>query len=372
MMQKALAGIPVPFEWDYKRLDGSVFHCLVTLQKIVYEGEDCMRSAIVKRTLAQSDTPFIIDNSPIPVLTIAPDLSITAANQAWADVTGYSPEETKTLKLSDIRVVNRIGPTLPQVIDQKVKGTGEIEIEYKTGRTYLKYHYHPMYDNEGNLKHTICYYLDKTAEKCAITEILSLTSALSNGKRLEKSTTEFQGDYACIQENINHLIEIYINLHQKTGLLSTAITRGDLSVRIDPQGFKGSWEALAFGLNATLDAVIGPLNVAAEYVDRISKGDIPPKITDSYNGDFNEIKNNLNTCIDAVNFLVSDAKMLSEAAVNGALNTRAEATKHQGDFKAIVDGVNATLDAVIGPLNIAAEYVDRIAKGDIPPKITDS
>ena len=42
------------------------------------------------------------------------------------------------------------------------------------------------------------------------------------------------------------------------------------------------------------------MNVSAEYVDRISKGDIPPKITDEYKGDFNEIKNNLNACIDAV------------------------------------------------------------------------
>jgi len=39
-----------------------------------------------------------------------------------------------------------------------------------------------------------------------------------------------------------------------------------------------------------MDAVIGPLNVAAEYVDRISKGDIPEVITDEYKGDFNEIK----------------------------------------------------------------------------------
>jgi hypothetical protein len=32
--------------------------------------------------------------------------------------------------------------------------------------------------------------------------------------------------------------------------------------------------------------------------DRIAKGDIPKKITDNYNGDFNENKNNLNTCIE--------------------------------------------------------------------------
>ena len=98
--------------------------------------------------------------------------------------------------------------------------------------------------------------------------------------------------------------------------------------------------------------MIGPLNVAANYVDRISKGDIPEKITDSYNGDFNTIKNNLNTCIDAVNKLVADARALSVAAVEGRLATRADATQHQGDFRRVVEGVNETLDAVIGPLNV--------------------
>ncbi|MBK8385446.1 MAG: hypothetical protein IPL11_07170 [Candidatus Accumulibacter sp.] len=62
--------------------------------------------------------------------------------------------------------------------------------------------------------------------------------------------------------------------------------------------------------------------MAANYVDRISKGDIPAKITDTYNGDFNTIKNNLNTCIEAVNKLVADANMLSAAAVAGKLETR--------------------------------------------------
>ena len=81
------------------------------------------------------------------------------------------------------------------------------------------------------------------------------------------------------------------------------------------------------GVNQTLDAVIGPLNVAANYVDKISKGEIPAKITDNYNGEFNVIKNNLNTCIDAVNALVTDANTLAAAAVEGKLATRADASK---------------------------------------------
>ena len=84
-----------------------------------------------------------------------------------------------------------------------------------------------------------------------------------------------------------------------------------------PQEHEGDFRKVVRGVNDTLDAVIGPLNVAAEYVERISRGDIPELITDNYNGDFNEIKNNLNTCIVAVNNLVEDAVMLSEAGIAG-------------------------------------------------------
>ncbi|MBK8338217.1 MAG: MCP four helix bundle domain-containing protein [Sterolibacteriaceae bacterium] len=162
------------------------------------------------------------------------------------------------------------------------------------------------------------------------------------------------------------------SLQAEIMLLADAAVQGKLATRANPDKFQYSFKDMVCGINQTLDAVIGPLNVAANYVDRISKGDIPSKITDSYNGDFNAIKNNLNTCIDAVNALVADAAMLSKAAVDGKLETRADASKHQGDFQRVVKGVNETLDAVIGPLNVAANYVDRISKGDIPPKITDS
>jgi methyl-accepting chemotaxis protein len=166
--------------------------------------------------------------------------------------------------------------------------------------------------------------------------------------------------------------KVLTTLIGEAGKLSQAAVEGKLQTRGNPELVSLEFRPIVEGVNKTLDAVIGPLNVAAEYVDRISKGDIPPKITDNYNGDFNEIKNNLNQCIGAVNGLIADAAMLSKAAVEGKLSTRADAAKHQGDFRKIVEGVNATLDAVIGPLNVAAEYVDRISKGEIPAKITDN
>ncbi len=163
-----------------------------------------------------------------------------------------------------------------------------------------------------------------------------------------------------------------IAAEQEIARLVEEASLGNLAQRVDigalPAGFIHD---IGIGVNQMLNAVIAPLNVAAKYVEDISKGNIPAKITETYNGDFNAIKNNLNQCIDAVNALVEDASMLSKAAVDGKLSTRADASRHQGDFRKIVEGVNATLDAVIGPLNVAAQYVDDISKGNIPTLITD-
>ena len=167
------------------------------------------------------------------------------------------------------------------------------------------------------------------------------------------------------------VIEILRNLVKESKTLSLAAIEGQLGSRGNAQQFEGGFREIIEGFNSTLDAVIQPLNVAADCVDRISKGDIPEKITDNYNGDFNLIKNNLNTCIDAVNQLVEDANALSQAAVEGRLQTRADASRHSGDFAKVVEGVNATLDAVIFPLQTAAAYIDEIGKGNIPEKITE-
>ncbi|MBS4050147.1 MAG: PAS domain-containing protein [Methylomonas sp.] len=195
---------------------------------------------------------------------------------------------------------------------------------------------------------------------------------ISKGNIPSKITDNYNGDFNTIKNNLNNCIDAIGSMVNEAANLEKAAIEGRLATRADASQYQGDYRKIVQGVNNTLDAVIRPLNVAADYVDRIAKGAIPAKITDNYNGDFNVIKTNLNTCIDAVNALVADAVMLSQAAVEGKLATRADASKHQGDYKKIVEGVNDTLDAVIGPLNVAADYVDNISKGNIPAKITDT
>ncbi len=104
-------------------------------------------------------------------------------------------------------------------------------------------------------------------------------------------------------------------------------------------------------------------------MDRISKGDIPPKITDNYNGDFNEIKNNLNNCIDNIKALVTETGGLIKASADGQLSTRADASKHQGDYRKIVEGVNEMLDAILLPIGEGNRVLTLIRGGNLREKV---
>ena len=200
----------------------------------------------------------------------------------------------------------------------------------------------------------------------------SSVSLLAEGDFSREIPVDRKDEIGGLQYSLARIREVLLALDHDTQQLVGAAIDGNLAARADVTRHHGEYRRIVEGLNNTLDAVIGPLNVAANYVDRISKGDLPAKITDSYNGDFNLIKNNLNTCIDAVGKLVGDANMLSAAAVAGKLETRADATQHQGDFRKIVEGVNATLDAVVSPIQDVQRVMGAMEQGDMTQTITKS
>ena len=199
-----------------------------------------------------------------------------------------------------------------------------------------------------------------------------ILAQISNGRIDELIAQTYKGDHEKMKQAVNNVAAALQNMAKDVNVLVQAMLEGKLAARADAAKHQGDFRKVIEGFNLTLDNVIKPLNMSAEYMDRISKGDIPPKITDTYAGDFNEVKNNLNVCIDAISRLVGDGVALTQSMLEGKLAARADAAKHQGEFRKVIEGFNLTLDNVIKPLNMSAEYMDRISKGDIPPKITDA
>ncbi len=171
--------------------------------------------------------------------------------------------------------------------------------------------------------------------------------------------------------SINSLIDTLRKLVAEADAFTASALDGNLEHRGDAEKFSGVYNGIIKNYNKTIDALAEPINISSEYIEKISKGNIPGKITTAAKGGFNKITDNINNCIDSINSLIEDTEMLSSQVMQGDLSARATSEKHTGDFAKIVKYFNSTLDSVIGPLNVAASHIEQIGRGEIPEKITE-
>ena len=213
--------------------------------------------------------------------------------------------------------------------------------------------------------------------KALISEFNGLVrEAVKGNLAVRGDISKFDGDYALMIKGVNETLESLLNplqlLITDINILTKEAVNGNLTIRTDVSKHTGEFYKVTEGINRTLDAIINPLNLSAQCIDRISKGDLPDKITEDYKGDFNLIKNNINTCIDTLNSMQTDAHTMCKAGLDGKLNVRIDPSRHQGIFFLITKGLNDIMDSVASPLTMAADYIDKIAQGITPDKITAS
>ncbi|GAB4256237.1 MAG: methyl-accepting chemotaxis protein [Methylomicrobium sp.] len=108
----------------------------------------------------------------------------------------------------------------------------------------------------------------------------------------------------------------------------------------------------------------GEPDFAAAVANKIAIGDLSMQI-DVKDNDKVSVMAAMKNMVTAIQSLVNDANMLAESAQAGRLNNRADASKHQGDFRKVIEGVNSTLDGVIVPLNEAIDVLARVERGDL-------
>ena len=182
-------------------------------------------------------------------------------------------------------------------------------------------------------------------------------------------TTEYKGQYNVIKNNLNNMVKMMSDLLAQTDIIIKGAAEGELNKRANAALFVGGWNQLVTGVNQAITNIVDPMNVTADYVDKVAKGVIPPVITTEYKGQYNVIKNNLNNMVKMMNDLLAQTDIIIKGAADGELDKRANAELFVGGWNQLVKGVNEVVTNIVNPLNVTAEYVDRISKGDIPPAI---
>jgi methyl-accepting chemotaxis protein len=144
--------------------------------------------------------------------------------------------------------------------------------------------------------------------------------------------------------------------------------RGEIDARVDTSKFRGVYREVAEGINEMVAGHISVNNKAMACIAEFGKGNFDAPL-EQFPGKKAFINDTIEQVRRHLKALINDANMLVEAAIEGKLSTRADAAKHGGDFAKIVNGVNATLDAVIGPLQDVGQVLDKLAGGDFTAQV---
>jgi methyl-accepting chemotaxis protein len=238
-----------------------------------------------------------------------------------------------------------------------------------------------------------------------------ILAQISSGKIDELIAQTYKGDHEKMKVAVNNVAMVLQSLEKELARLTDASRDGQLSERGKSEQFQGAYAEIVRGVNTMLDAILLPIGEGNRILGLIRGGNLREKVEIACKGDHAKMKDAINGVHDwlteliafvtkiangdmsaamskasdadqihewlmlmksNIHGLVAEVDILAKAAVEGKLATRADASKHQGEYRKIVQGVNETLDAVIGPLNVAARYVDLISKGDVPEQITDT
>ena len=173
-----------------------------------------------------------------------------------------------------------------------------------------------------------------------------ILAQISDGKINELIAQTYKGDHEKMKLAVNNVATVLQTLEKMLAKLTDAARNGQLAERGQPDLVKGAYADIIRGVNSLLDAVIGPLNVSAHYVDMIAKGDMPPVITDNYNGDFNTIKNNLNSLIEAMNQITTAAELVAGGNLTVTLKERCTQDKLMQALVAMVAELTRTVSEI--------------------------
>ncbi|MFW5662231.1 MAG: methyl-accepting chemotaxis protein, partial [Bacteroidota bacterium] len=197
-----------------------------------------------------------------------------------------------------------------------------------------------------------------------IGKCVEAANKIAGGDMNVELNTDKKDETGLLMNSMNKMKHNIQEIIRDVNHLSDSAVKGKLDVRADASRHRGEYSTLVSGLNSTLDAVINPLNVTAEYVDRIAKGDLPPKITDKYEGDYNEIKNNLNQLIDSLETFINAMNHMSSEHETGDIDVMMNTGQFHGVYKNMAEGLNGMVKDHINLNKSALECVSEFGSGN--------
>ncbi|MCX6051897.1 MAG: methyl-accepting chemotaxis protein [Campylobacterales bacterium] len=158
-------------------------------------------------------------------------------------------------------------------------------------------------------------------------------------------------------------------LNNDVNSINEAVLLGNMTERIDMKNYDGMLGNLSNAFNYNVDLIACLLSDISLVMDRVADGDFSARVTTSYYGAFDKLKESVNAVIASLHGLAVDAKLATTAMRQGNLTVRLDSSKYKGEYALICSGLNDTMDAVVSILQEVTENLVLLSHGDFNAKI---
>ena len=190
-------------------------------------------------------------------------------------------------------------------------------------------------------------------------KIVQIIKDVNAGNLSKRLTMSGDNEIGVIATNMNQLAETVQDMTLETGKLVKAAVEGRLSTRADSTRFNGAYRDIVQGVNDTLEAVIKPLNFAAEYVAHMAKGEVPRPITEKFKGDFDVLKNNLNDLSANLKSMLDNFRETTDSLNTAAAEILATTAQHASVISEQAASVSQTTSTVEQARHTSKDSADR-------------
>lgn len=156
-----------------------------------------------------------------------------------------------------------------------------------------------------------------------------------------------------------HVIESIEAVYFEIDMIVKACQEGKLDIRGNEALFNGKYKKIISSVNTMLDAITVPVSTFAEYICQIGNGERPELITETYNGQFEVMKNSVNSCIQGLAALEECNRILSLMSKND-FNQDVE-----GNFSGIYSDLAKAINLVNIKLVRVVEISTNIGNGNM-------
>lgn len=184
-------------------------------------------------------------------------------------------------------------------------------------------------------------------------------TCLAVGDTRQEITGEYKGVFAQFKQNFNLVNHTVRNLIAQLQHMATEHDKGDIDVVLDTNMFNGDFKRITQSIN---DMVAGHITVkkkAMACIKEFGEGNFDAPL-ESFPGKKAFINQTIEKVRGNLKALIADTRKLADAAAEGDIEVRADANQHQGDFRSIIEGINQTLEKILGPIITVKRSADAV------------